>query len=146
VNEYWDTSCVLKLYTSEADSPKLLELVEMSPKPIILSTLVRAELVFAFLRKERDGQIRKGGSAVLLERFELDGAKGRFRMIAVGNEVLRRSEVVGRACWQGGRGVPLRTLDGLHLGTAIHCGCQTIVATDARMRAGAKKMGLRVLP
>jgi len=34
----------------------------------------------------------------------------------------------------------------LHLGTAIHCGCKTIVTTDERMRAGAKKMGLKVVP
>lgn len=146
MSEYWDTSCVLKLYTSEADSPKLLELVELSPKPIILSALVRVELAYAFFRKERVGQIRKGGGTALLARFDLDEAKGRFRTIALGNEVLRRSEVVGRACEKGGRGILLRTLDGLHLGTAIHCGCNTIVTTDERMRAGAKKMGRRVLP
>ena len=146
MSEYWDTSCVLKLYTLEADSPKLLELVELSPKPILISALVRVELAYAFLRKEKDGQIRKGGGAALLARFDLDEAKGRFRTIALGNEVLRRSEVVGQACRQGGRGILLRTLDGLHLGTAIQCGCQTIVTTDERMRAGAKKMGRRVLP
>lgn len=146
MSEYWDTSCVLKLYTLEADSPKLLELVELSPKPILISALVRVELAYAFLRKENNGQIRKGGGAALLARFDLDEAKGRFRTIALGNEVLRRSEVVGRACGQGGRGILLRTLDGLHLGTAIHCGCKTIVTTDERMRAGTKKMGRRVLP
>lgn len=146
MSEYWDTSCVLKIYTSEADSRKLLELVELSPKPILISALVRVELAYAFLRKEKDGQIRKGGGAALLARFDLDEAKGRFRTIALGNEVLRRSEVVGRACGHGGQGILLRTLDGLHLGTAIQCGCKTIVTTDERMRAGAKKMGLKVVP
>jgi predicted nucleic acid-binding protein len=146
VSEYWDTSCVLKLYTTETDSERVLELMELSPKPIILSVLVRAELVYAFLRKERDGQIRPGGSGPLLERLEMDEANGKLRFIELGREVLKRSEQVGRACLRGGRGVLLRTLDGLHLGTAIHCGCKTIVTTDERMRAGAKKMGLKVVP
>ena len=146
MNEYWDTSCVLKLYTAEQDSGRVLALMELSPKPILVSALVRAELVYAFLRKERVGQIRPGASAPLLERLEMDEANGKFRFIALGREVLKRSEQVGRNCLRGGRSILLRTLDGLHIGTAIHCGCKTIVTTDERMRAGAKKMGLKVLP
>ena len=107
MSEYWDTSCVLKLYTTETDSERFLE---------------------------------------LMERLEIDEVNGKFRFIEFEREVLKRSEQVGRACLQGGQGILLRTLDGLHLGTAIHCGCKTIVTTDERMRAGAKKMGLKVVP
>ncbi|MCX6934767.1 MAG: type II toxin-antitoxin system VapC family toxin [Verrucomicrobia bacterium] len=146
MSEYWDTSCVLKLYTTETDSERALELMELSPKPIILSALVRAELVYVFLRKEGDGQIRPGGSGPLLERFEADEASGKFRLVALGSEVLKRAEQVGRTCLRGERGILLRTLDGLHLATAVLCGCKTIVTTDERMRAGAKKIGLKVVP
>ena len=101
MNEYWDTSCVLKLYTAEQDSGRVLALMELSPKPILVSALVRAELVYAFLRKERVGQIRPGASAPLLERLEMDEANGKFRFIALGREVLKRSEQVGRNCLRG---------------------------------------------
>ena len=107
MSEYWDTLCVLKLYTREADSERVLK---------------------------------------LLERLEMDEANGKLRFIELGREVLKRSEQVGRACLRGGRGILLRTLDGLHLGTAIHCGCKTIVTADERMQAGARKMGLKVVP
>jgi predicted nucleic acid-binding protein len=56
---YWDTSCVLKLYTTEENSDKYLQLLESQTEPIYSSVLLDAELSYSFYRKESRGEFSR---------------------------------------------------------------------------------------
>lgn len=55
---YWDTSCLLKLYVSEPDSPVWLDSVRQQTSPILTSVLTETEFAFALMRKEAEGELR----------------------------------------------------------------------------------------
>lgn len=70
---------------------------------------------------------------VLLDRSGLAQGSGRLLHI----------QAAARLALAGG---PLRTLDGLHLATALVSQCRQIATTDQRLAEAARHNGLEVLP
>ncbi len=57
---YWDTSCVLKLYTPEDDSGVYLGMADRSSEPLFSSEVLDTELFYALCQKENRGEIKPG--------------------------------------------------------------------------------------
>lgn len=139
---YWDTSCVLKLYCPEADSPKYLARVALESEPLVSSVLLISELLFAFLQKELRGEIGQGTAGALYDALLEDVEQGRFTLIPLGDDVRKESRRVAEFCYRANPPIPLRTLDGLHLASARLAHCKEILSTDVRLQAAAALPGI----
>lgn len=142
---YWDTSCVLKLYTSETDSSWYIRLATHSSEPLGCSDLVKSELYYAFQRKEAAGDIRPHAAVLLYQRFGEDVRKGRFTFVPVGTDVIEKACEVARLCYAHSPPILLRTLDGLHLATALIARAGDLVVADERMKQAGRILRLNVV-
>jgi predicted nucleic acid-binding protein len=142
---YWDTSALLKLYVDESDSSAYWELLLASKRCVYTSTLARAETLCALVRKHHCGDLDSSGVGALLKRFRDDIGGGRIVLVGVSEEV--HSAVERLAAILGHGPIPmLRTLDMIHLGSAVASRSKEIVVADHRLRLAAASAGLRVLP
>jgi predicted nucleic acid-binding protein len=139
---YWDTSCVVKLYTAELDSAEWEDAAVLAGESLVSSALLRVELAYAFEQKEARGEILRGSTQALLRVFENDIAEGRYQLVPVGSDVLQTACKIAAECYHSQPVVSLRTLDGIHLATAILLKCKRIATADARMQAAAPLLGL----
>lgn len=139
---YWDTSCVVKLYCRESDSDFYLDLIETAAEPVRSSTLLEAELFFAFHQKWMRGETGPESPEELFGRFLEDVARVRILLYPFGRDVIEESRKVAGICYASEPTVSLRTLDGLHLATARLANCDRVLTTDSRMRTGASLLGL----
>ena len=143
---YWDTSCVLKLYTPEPDSAAYLALAGQATEPLLTSEIMASELTFALHQKESRGDLKAGSAERVLKQFHADCAAGRWLLIPLGRDVLVRAAQLAKACYQRKPPVALRTLDGVHLATALLTKTAGLVTTDERMRQAARVLGLALVP
>jgi predicted nucleic acid-binding protein len=139
---YWDTSVLLKLFVKEDDSELFAALIEEAGEVIYTSELARLELLRALWGKRLDGVIVPGAEKTLMLRFESEVEMKRIILVPAGTDVRREFETVLRVCYARRRPIRVRTLDALHLASALASRAKQIVCTDARMReaAGALKM------
>lgn len=143
---YWDTACVVKLYTLESDSAVYLELAGASVEPPVSSEILGVELPYALQQKELRGDLKPGGAERVRQQFEADVAAGRWLLVPVGSDVLARASQVAHRCYHHHPPVLLRTVDGLHLATALVLKVRELVTTDLRLRQAAPLFGLAVVP
>lgn len=136
---YWDTSVILKLYVEEEDSAHWQASALLQSLPLRSSALLKGELAHALKQKEQRGEIIAGAAKALFAIFSEDLAAGRFVLIPVGEDVL--ASAAGLAL----EGVALRTLDGLHLATAVVSQCRQMATTDTRLAEAARRKGFTVL-
>lgn len=138
---YWDTSAVIKLYVREPDSAGWQQVALGSMQPRVASALVEAELAFALRHKEQRKELKRGGAAALIEWWRQDVAAGQFQMVSVSADVVARSVELARERTVGST---LRTLDGLHLATALLMRCTSMATADRRLQEAARCFGLHV--
>lgn len=141
--DYWDTSCLLKLYCKEADSKTFRERIAASTEPPVSSALAKTELCYAFQQKALRGETGHHSAEALIEFLEEDIELSRIRLFPVGSDVLEAAEAIASICYASDNPVFLRTLDGIHLATAQLTKSQTIISTDDRMNAAAQLLGIR---
>lgn len=141
---YWDTSVLLKLFVEEKDSALFTMLIEEAGAVIHTSELSRLELLRALWGKRLEGAIARGAERRLMQRFESEVEKRRIILVPLVTEVRRQFEMVLAVCSSHRRPIRIRTLDALHLGSALAARMEQIVCTDARMReaAGVLRMGV----
>ena len=142
---YWDTSCVIKLYTLESDSLEWQQRALEAEGDLVASALMRTEVCFALEQKELRGEILPGGASALLEIIDHDIDAGRFCLFPVGTDVLQEACAIATTCFRNDPPLLLRTLDGIHLATARLMKCKQVATTDKRMRDGAGLLGLGLL-
>ena len=142
---YWDTSCVLKLYTPEPDSETYLALAGQTREPLVASEILTTELYAAFCQKELRGNLKRGSADRLRQRFEADCADGRWLLLPIGHEVLTEAVRLTKSCYQHRPPIPLRTLDSIHLASALSARAASLVTADVRMRQAAVILGLTVV-
>jgi predicted nucleic acid-binding protein len=139
---YWDTSAAVKLYVDEPGSSFWREYSATSSAQMCCSALTEAEIGVTLLRKEVQGDIGWDSSAVLLKNLRDDIHHERVRMFPVGTDVLQKVFSVADECRRARPPLLLRTLDALHLATALLHGCELIATADERMKKAAKLLGL----
>lgn len=142
---YWDTSCVLKLYTEESDSVQWESVALTVDDDFAASALIDTELACAFEQKEFRGDIKPGAGKALLSAFRKDVRGGRFALYPVGTDVINRAAEIAAMCRRASEPFVLRALDALHLATAEVLKCRAIASADRRMRAGAALLSMDLL-
>lgn len=143
---YWNTSAILKLYVREPDSQYFLDLVSGSDGPLITAQIARVEVLCALNRKESAGDLVGGAAANIYSRFVADVGVGRILLLPLVKEVLEHVENVVSRSFSPVPALPIRSLDAIHVGTALSSKSTDLVTTDASMRTVANVMGLRPVP
>jgi len=143
---YWDTSVLLKLFVEEEDSALFSALIEEAGAVIHTSEVSRLELLRALWGKRLEGSIALGAQEKLMQQFESEVEKRRIILVPVGAEVRKQFEAVLAVCYTRRRPIRVRTLDALHLGSALAAKVEQIVCTDARMREAAGVLRMDIHP
>jgi predicted nucleic acid-binding protein len=143
---YWDTSVLLKLFVKEDDSELFAALIEEAGEVIHTSELSRLELLRALWGKRLDGVIVPGAEKALMRRFESEVEMKRIILIPIGTDVCREFDTVLRACYMRQQPIRVRTVDALHLASALASRAKEIVCTDARMREAASALQIDIHP
>ena len=134
---YWDTSCILKLYCRETDSEHYVREIEASRLPPRSSVLIQVELYYAFQQKMAHNETGGRSAGQLFADFRSDVEQGRLHLLPFGEDVASEARRIAQTCCESSPPVHLRSLDGIHLATAILSGCQRILSTDTRMNCAA---------
>ncbi|TVP81860.1 MAG: PIN domain-containing protein [Puniceicoccaceae bacterium] len=140
--DYWDSSCLLKLYCKESDSEIFRNKIATSIEPPVTSALARTELCYAFQQKATRGETGHRPAEALFHWLQEDIRKGRIQLFPVGSDVLERAEEIASQCYAANEAIFLRTLDGIHLATAQLTKSRTIISTDDRMNTAAQLLGM----
>lgn len=122
---YLDTSAALKLVVSEAESRALIDEINAEAPTLVASRLLETEMRRAV---NRLSGLTQRQVASVLERVDLyDLTPGTFT--------------------QAGMlpGVDLRSLDALHLASAINLGVDAVATYDVRLADAAEDAGLLVI-
>ena len=131
---YWDTSALVKLYVQESDSPDFENLALMAPTEVITSRIALYEARSTFRRKEAEAGLILGTADKLYSALSDDVLAGDLRLVELGPDVEREPPI------------PIRTLDAVHLVSAIVSNMNEVVVTDNRMRAAAALLGFKLFP
>lgn len=123
---YVDSSALVKLVVEEPESAALRRHLRRR-SPLVASALVRAEVVRAVLPQ---GEAAVARAQTVLSAIDL---------IRVNDEILRAAGTLLPA--------EVRSLDAIHLATALHLGPDvgSLVTYDGRMAAAARALELRTL-
>lgn len=145
---YADTSFLCSLYRRQDFTARALELRRALNEPLHFTSLLEFEFrqavelqVWLHLKDRRKGYTRAEADGMLLD-WESDLATGINRLVPFDiDAVLHLSRSLsGRHTAGGGH----RTLDVLHVATAVHLGAIRFLTFDARQSALARHAGLEV--
>lgn len=140
---YWDTSCVLALYVPEQISSQASELASVEKGPIHSSAILEFEMTFAIHAKEARSEIPRGSSERLLSRFQTDLQRGRYLLVPLGIDIKASGKEIASRILQTEPPVFLRTLDGIHIATALKLGSPELVTADKKMADAANLLGIK---
>jgi predicted nucleic acid-binding protein len=141
---YWDTSCILKLYCPEPDSARYLDLLEAEPDRPVSSAIMKSEFIYALHQKVLRKELSKVEATRLQTRFNSHLSREHLLLLPFGHDVQAEAARIAKICYQRRSPIPLRTLDGLHLATAVLAKCPTIITADDRMRSAAEVIGMNL--
>ena len=137
---YLDTSALLKRYLPERNS-NAFETYFRDVESAQISRLTLVELRSALARKRREGRVDSTKEAEALIEISTDIQDG-LLTVSPANDIhfVAAFHLMGRL-----GGLPLRTLDALHLATAQTLETDTLVTADDVMRRAAEALGLTVV-
>lgn len=142
---YWDTSALAKLYVAELDSPQFSARWSQTGT-ITTSTLARWELFCVLARKEADGLIPSGAAEIIFDEFLTDVGSGAVVLVPMREAEEDRFRHLVLRLYRSKPPLFTRTLDGIHVATAVLHGATEFVSTDLNMRKCAAAIGLAVYP
>jgi predicted nucleic acid-binding protein len=122
---YLDTSAALKLLVEEVESDALARLVDAEQPDLVASMLLETEL-------RRVAQRTTGLDQAMVTDF-LDGVS----LYDTPPSIFREAGVLP--------GAGLRSLDALHLASALRLGVDRVLTYDLRMTESCRQLGLVVL-
>jgi uncharacterized protein len=123
---YIDSSALVKAVLREPESDDLLRHFRQTRPSLIASSLLKVETTRAI----RQVEPTKGLA-------ELNIALEEIVLVAVTETILRRAANLEPA--------PLRSLDAVHLATALDVGAEAMIVYDRRLADAARRYGLTVL-
>lgn len=133
----------MKLYVPEVDSDTFKAFV-LDGVTVVTSFIARLELWATLRRKESAGLLQAGGARKALATYDADVADALISGDPIDFRVTARFEATIEAAYQLHPPVFLRTLDAIHLATAIASGELEFVFTDVRLRQAASRLGLTI--
>lgn len=142
---YADSGLVVSLYRpSESLSPKTRKEIQRAPGPVILSPLSLLEIRNAFNLAVQRGEIRETQRDAVMADIARQMERGFFQLADVSQR-----EVYALAHELSNRHTPAlatRSLDLMHVATALLVKVRLFLTTDARQGKAAKAEGLEVRP
>lgn len=138
---YLDSAIIVKLLVREDDSAWFNHAV--SGHELWSSELALAEVPSAILIKERTGQISAAQRRAALARFQAMRDAETVRLLPLNSAIVEHAANLLVSCHPE---IGLRSLDALHVATAILQPRGPICATDGRMRAAARRVGAPCFP
>lgn len=142
---YWDTACLVKLYTPEPNSEVFRNFLAVSSQCVTCG-IAPLEFWTTVRRKEAEGTLAPGEAQRVYDELEADILAGLILIQFCDREVEREFHDLVDRCLGATPPVLIRTNDALHLAAAKVAGETEIVATDKRMREAALLLGLTVFP
>ena len=142
---YWDTSAIVPLYIEEPSTSfweTVLEEAEPTPRS---SQLALTEFGYALHHKIVRGILEERAAQAVMAKFSADCEAGRWALYPLGGDIIKASLEVAVRCRSIPCPVLLRSLDGLHLGTARVLSCNRVATGDRRLADAAKATGMRIL-
>lgn len=142
---YWDTSCLIKLYTPEPDSSRFRNHLAAGAT-CVTCDIAPLEFWATVRRKEAEGVLAPGEARMVQSALEADLVSGIIVMNPCDDGVRTQFDAVVDACHAMRPAIFIRTNDAIHLAAARCAGETEIVATDKRLREAALALGLTVFP
>ena len=140
---YADPSALLKLYVHEPESAAMSAWRARTRGPLPVTRHGRLELVNGICLAAFRGAIRRDAMADALASLDEDFAEGRSVLVDVlWRATLQRAVAISR---EQTALLGCRTLDVLHVATALELGLRSIVTFDRRQQQLARAAGLRVV-
>ena len=141
---YADTGFVVSLYKLESTSARAAGIMKHLQAPIWLSHLGELELNNAFQLSVFRGELDKEAAASKKRLFTDDVTHGIFAVMQVPTLSLYAKAVELSDRYSAKLGT--RSLDLMHVATAVLLGAVTFLSFDERQRKAAKAEGLKVKP
>ena len=140
MNLYAESSAILAWLLEEEASPGVRKVLA-SAGTVLASDLTLLECDRVLIRAVTLGEITEAGAAD--RRAHLNAAAGHWHLLRMGAEIVERAR-------RPFPGEPLRTLDAIHLASALHArsllaGLE-MLSLDQRIRAAAHQSGMRLQP
>ena len=133
---YLDASALVKLFVPEEGSDALNQALA-GLTDVIVSDLALTEMASALGRRTREQRLsREDAQRLYREASKLHASSRRAELTP---PIHRRAERLMLSLT-----IPLRTLDALHLATALDAAAATVVTFDPRLRDAATSQGLFV--
>jgi predicted nucleic acid-binding protein len=143
---FWDTSALLKLYVRERDSDRFHDLMQSLPEKTAISQFTLAEMHRALWAKVFARAVPANFAQKAYRELRADVETARLDIVPFGRAVQEEFDRIIPICYRASPQVPIRTLDGLILASALIARTVRLVSTDSRMRAAGTLLGLHVLP
>ena len=138
---YLDSAIIVKLLVREQDSDWFNR--HAGNHELWSSELAQAEVRSAILIKERTGQISVAERKGAFDRFQTMCEEEVLRLLPLSLAVVERAAGLLVSCHPE---IALRSLDAIHLATAFLHPRGSLCATDGRLRAAAKRIGVACFP
>jgi len=137
---YFDTSALVKRYIREPGSLQVRDIARRHD--FLASAIIDAELLSAFCRRKRAGELSERHFTALLGRVLAD--RSQWELVEVNLKVLDQAGQLIQGT------TPIKTLDAIHVASLmtfqVATGLQIpLVTADARQRVAAEQVGLRVI-
>ncbi len=127
-----DSPLIVALYLPEVNSAQADAACRSVPPPLRLSDWHRVEIANAFQRAVLKRRITPVEAALIWQEFTADMASGRFEIMAVDHAaVLARALVLSQ---RHTATTGARTLDLIHIATALEAGATAFLSLDSRQR------------
>jgi predicted nucleic acid-binding protein len=145
---YWDTSALLKAYIPESDSDYFLGLLATGNHLVCTSVITSVEFRCALNRKAQADDLRPSDVKKAMERFTRDCHEGRITQLACAAAATDSArELVDLAATKPkSKSIMIRSLDAIHIASALSVRAAGLVTTDQRMREVAATLNLKLLP
>lgn len=143
---YPDTSFLCSLYRDQEFSPRAFTYYSGMKEILHATSLLEFEFlqsielqVFLFSQDRKRGYSRREGGE-MIQDWQQDIAEGKVKLVPCDtDEVIRYALKLSRSHTAGGGH---RSLDLLHLATAVHLGAKEFLSFDDRQVKLARKLGL----
>ena len=138
---YLDSAIIVKLLIREPDSGYFD--TALSGHALDSSELCLTEVCSALLAKERGGGITARERRQATEQFHRLVRDEILRLYPLDRRTLSRAAEILEACHPR---IALRSLDALHIATCDLQQCESLCATDLRMRSAGAQLAIKLVP
>lgn len=141
---YADTGFLLSLHLHESTSAAAAEVMKHVEESLPITWLVGIEFRNALLLGQFRDWLTEQERSAAARSFQQDMAEGRLTSVEFDAGMVRREAERLADLFTAAVGV--RTLDLLHVASALVLRCSTLLSFDKRQRVLAARAGLKVLP